>query len=181
MFTDFGKVNTMINEKVQESINDQINAEMYSAYLYLAMEAFFQSKNLDGFANWMRIQAKEEMTHAMKFYDYLIERGGTVTLEAINKPDAKWNSPLDAFEAAYKHEQYVTSRINDMVDLAITENDHATRNMLQWYVDEQVEEEASAESIVEKLKMVKDAPGGMYMIDKELGQRVFTEPADEGE
>ncbi len=181
MFTAFGKVNIMIKEKIQKSINDQINAEMYSAYLYLAMEAYFQSENLEGFANWMRAQAQEEMVHAMKFYDYVIERGGRVTLDAIEKPDAEWDSPLAAFEAAYKHEQYVTSRINDMVDLAITENDHATRNFLQWYVDEQVEEEASADAIVQKLKMVQGAPGGMFMMDSELGKRSLSPAGDEGE
>jgi ferritin len=171
----------MISKKMEEALNGQINAEMYSAYLYLSMESYFRSLNLNGFANWMRVQTQEEMMHAMKIYDFVNERGGRVTLKAIEGPPTKWESPLTVFEAVYAHEQKVTGLINELVDLAIKEKDHATNTFLQWFVNEQVEEESSAEKIVQQLKMMKDAPGGMFMLDRELGQRVFTPPAKEGE
>ena len=167
----------MLKKKIQKAINDQINAEMFSAYLYLSMEAYFQSISLKGFAAWMRVQVQEEMMHGMKFYDFINERGGKVTLEAIAKPETSWASPLAAFEAILKHEEHVTSLINDLVDLAISEKDHASNNFFQWFVAEQVEEEASANEIVEKLKLVKDNPSGLFMVDAELGKRVFTMPA----
>jgi ferritin len=129
----------------------------------------------------MRIQTQEEVTHAMKIYDFVNERGGRVTLSAIDGPPTEWNSPLAVFEAVYKHEQKVTGLINDLVDLAIKEKDHATNSFLQWFVNEQVEEESSADEIVQQLKMMEDAPGGMFMLDRELGQRVFTPPVTEGE
>jgi ferritin len=171
----------MITKKMQEALNGQINAELYSAYLYLSMEAYFKSENLPGFANWMRAQTQEELMHAMKIYDFLNERGGRVILKPIEEPQAQWDSPLAAFEAAYKHEQKVTGLINDLVNLAIEEKDHATNSFLQWFVNEQVEEEASADEVVQKLKRVEKAPGGMFMIDQELGQRVFTPPTTQGE
>jgi len=171
----------MIGDKVQAAFNDQINAEMYSAYLYLSMAAQFEAMSLDGFANWMRVQAQEEMAHAMKFYDYIAERGGRVTLQPIEGPPTEWDSPLAMFEAAYAHEQLVTGRINDLVDLAVAAKDRAAENFLQWFVDEQVEEEKSADDIVQKLKMVQDAPAALYMMDKEMGQRVFASPATQGE
>ena len=164
----------MLKKKMLKALNDQINAEMYSSYLYLSMEAYFQSVSLKGFAAWMRAQAQEEMMHAMKFYDYVNERGGKVTLEAIAKPETTWTSPLAVFEAVLKHEEHVTSLINDLVDLAIAEKDHATNNFLQWFVSEQVEEEASAGEVVEKLKLIKDNTSGLFMVDAELGKRVFT-------
>jgi ferritin len=164
----------MMKETMQKAVNNQINAEMYSSYLYLSMEAYFQSINLGGFAAWMRAQVQEELMHAMKFYNFVHERGGQVTLEAIAKPDATWTSPLVAFEAIFKHEQHVTSLINDLVDLAISEKDHATNIFLQWFVTEQVEEEASVGAVVEKLRMVQDNPSGLFMMDAELGKRVFT-------
>lgn len=164
----------MLKETIQKAINNQINAEMYSSYLYLSMEAYFQSINLDGFAAWMRAQVQEELMHAMKFYNFVHERSGQVTLEAIAKPDAAWTSPLAAFEAILKHEQHVTSLINDLVDLAISEKDHATNIFLQWFVTEQVEEEASVGAVVEKLRMIQDNPSGLFMMDAELGKRVFT-------
>jgi ferritin len=145
------------------------------------MESYFQSISLTGFAAWMRAQVQEEMMHAMKFYDFVNERGGKVTLEAIAKPESVWASPLDAFEAILKHEQHVTSLINDLVDLAIAEKDHATNNFLQWFVSEQVEEEASVGGIVEKLRLIKDNPSGLFMMDNELGKRVFVIPQDAGE
>ena len=162
---------------MQDALNAQVNAEMYSAYLYLSMESFFKSLNLNGFANWMRVQTQEEMMHAMKIYDFIYERGGRVLLKTVEGPQTKWDSPLAVFEAVLKHEQKVTSLINDLVDLAIEEKDHATNSFLQWFVNEQVEEEASADEKVRQLKMMENAPGGMFMLDRELGQRVFTPPA----
>ncbi len=171
----------MIGKKMQKALNDQVNAEMYSSYLYLSMNTWFQSQNLPGCANWMRVQAQEEMTHAMKIYDYIHERGGQVTLNAIDKPPAKWDSPVAVFEAVCKHEQKVTGLIDKLVDLAITEKDHASNSFLQWFVDEQVEEEASADEVLQKIKAVQKAPGGMFMMDRELGQRIFAPPAEKGE
>src|SRR4030042_2079474 len=159
----------MVTKKVEKSLNDQINAELYSAYMYLSMSAYFEAENLPGFAQWMKVQWQEEIKHAMKIYDYVIERGGRITLKAIDKPPSRWKSPLDAFQATYKHEQVVTGRINDLVNLAVAEKDHATNAFLQWFVTEQVEEEKSADEIVQKLKLISDAPGGLYMLDKELG------------
>jgi ferritin len=171
----------MISKKIQDALNEQINAELYSAYLYLSMEAYFQSQNLPGSANWMRVQTQEELTHAMKIYDFVNERGGRVILKSIAEPQTEWQAPLAAFEAAYKHEQKVTGLINNLVNLAIEEKDHATNSFLQWFVNEQVEEESSVDQVVQKLKMVDKAPGGKFMIDTELGQRVFTPPAAQGE
>ena len=167
----------MIKEKIQEALNKQLNAEYYSSYLYLSMAAYFESMNLKGFAHWMRVQTQEEMVHVMKFYDYLIERGGKVTLSPIEGPPTKWSSPLTAFEHAYQHEQKVTGLINDLVDLAMSEQDHATNNFLQWFVSEQVEEEASTDEVVQKLKLIGKDSGGLFMLDRELAQRVFTPPA----
>lgn len=166
----------MLNEKMLKALNGQINAEMYSSYLYLSMEAYFQSISLGGFANWMRSQVQEEMFHGMKFYDFVCERGGRVTLDTIKKPDSEWKSPLAAFKQILKHEQLVTSLINDLVELAMAEKDHATLNFLQWFVAEQVEEEASVGEIVDKLKLIKEDTSGLFMLDAELGKRVFTIP-----
>lgn len=167
----------MIDEKMQDALNRQLNAELYSAYLYLSMSAYFLSVNLGGFANWMRVQAQEELTHAMKFYDYVNERGGRVVLQAVDEPPSEWNSPLVVFEHVYQHEQKVTGMINKLVDLAVEARDHATNNFLQWFVSEQVEEEASAEEVVQRLKLVGDDPSGLFMIDRELAQRTFVAPA----
>ena len=166
----------MIKEKIQDALNEQINAELYSSYLYLSMSAYFESINLKGCANWMRVQTQEELVHAMKFYDYLIERGGKVVLSSIESPPTEWPSPLAIFEQAYQHEQKVTGLINGLVDLAIAEKDHATNNFLQWFVSEQVEEEASADEVVQKIKLMGDAHGVIFMLDRELAQRVFTPP-----
>lgn len=170
----------MINKKMQDALNEQINAELYSAYLYLSMVAYFESINLPGFATWMRVQTQEELAHAMKIYDYVNERGGRITLKSIAEPQAEWKSPLAAFEAAYGHEQKVTGLINGLVNLANEEKDIAANTFLQWFVDEQVEEEESAETVVNKLKLAADASDGMNMLDNEMGQRVFTPPANEG-
>lgn len=161
----------MIVKKMENALNEQINAEMYSAYLYLAMAAHFESENLSGFAKWMRVQTQEEETHAKKLFEYVIERGGKVTLKAIDAPPAQWKSPLAAFEAAYKHEQFITGCISKLTELAAEQKDHASVVFLQWYVKEQVEEEASVERIVRTLKATNEAPGALYMIDRELGQR----------
>ena len=166
----------MINSKIQDSFNKQINSETYSAYLYLSMAAYFSSINLPGFANWMRCQAQEELIHAVKFFDFINERGGEVTLTAIDGPPTRWDSPLHAFEEAYKHEQKVTALINGLVDLAISERDHASSTFLQWFVNEQVEEEASTYDVVQRLKLAGDQGGGMFMIDRELAARTFVYP-----
>jgi len=170
----------MISKKMQKAINRQLNRELYSAYLYLSMSAYFDSINLKGFANWMRIQAQEEVMHAMKFYNYLFERGGRAIMQDIEAPPSEWKSPLAVFQHTYEHEQVVTGLINDLVNLAATEKDHATYNFLQWYVAEQVEEESSADEVVQKLKLVVD-DSGLFLLDQELGQRVFTPPAATGQ
>lgn len=167
----------MLSKKMQEALNRQMNAELYSSYLYLSMSAYFESTGLGGFANWMRAQAQEELMHAMKFYDYVNERGGRVIVGAIEAPPSEWDGPLAVFEATYEHEQKVTSLINDLVNLAIEEKDHATNGFLQWFVTEQVEEEASHREIVNKLKLMGDARGGLFVLDRELGMRVFTMPS----
>ncbi len=161
----------MLSKKIENAINKQINAELWSAYLYLSMSAHFESINLGGFANWMRVQAQEELGHAMKFYHHVIERRGRVTVAAIAVPSISWKSPLNAFEDAFKHEQKVTGMINDLANMAVGEKDHATANMLQWFIDEQVEEESSTDAIVQKLKMIGTNTGGLYMLDRELAQR----------
>ncbi len=171
----------MLSKKIEESLNKQCNAELYSAYLYLSMSAYFQSINLAGFANWMRVQAQEEQMHGMKFYDFVVERGGRVLLKAIEAPPTEWKSPTEVFENVYKHEQKVTGLINDLVNLAISEKDHATNNFLQWFVKEQVEEEASADEVLQKARLVADHPNGIFMLDRELGSRVFTPPAAKAE
>ena len=169
----------MIKKVIEDAINDQINAELYSGYLYLSMSAYFEDMNLPGMANWMRVQEGEERFHAMKFYNYLVERGGRVMLKSIDGPETDWESPVEVFKASYEHEQKVTGMINDLMDLAIKERDHATTSMLNWFVDEQVEEEASASEIYEKLIMIGDNRSALFMLDKELGTRVLAEPSSE--
>jgi ferritin len=171
----------MINKKMEQALNVQLNAEYYSSYLYLSMAAYFESIDLQGFANWMRVQVQEEMFHAMKFYDYLVERGGRVALQAIEAPPTEWKSPIDAFEATLTHEQKVTGLINDLVYLARDERDNASEIFLQWFVSEQVEEEDSVNTILGQLRLIKDNPQGLFMLNKDLGQRVFTPPAAEGD
>ena len=167
----------MLSKKMNDAINAQINAEYYSSYLYLSMAAWAEEQNLPGFGNWFRIQVQEEMFHAMKMFDYVIERGGRVTLTAIDGPATEWDSPTAVFEATLKHEQHVTSLINKLVDLALAESDHASNTFLQWFVTEQIEEEASADAVLRTLKRMGDAQGGLFMLDRELSQRVFTPPA----
>jgi ferritin len=161
----------MLTEKVQKALNGQLNAELYSSYLYLSMNAYFKSVNLDGFANWMHYQAQEELEHSMKFYDFIIQRGGKVQLQQIEAPPSEWGSPLAVFEATLEHEQKVTGLINDLVDVAHEERDHATNIFLQWFVSEQVEEEENVGGVLEQLKLMGDAKGGLFMIDRELAKR----------
>jgi ferritin len=167
----------MLHPKMQDAINKQINAEYFSAFLYLAMAARFNGLGLAGGANWMNVQFQEELAHAKKFFDYVGERGGTAKLETIAGPPTEWQDALAMFEHAYAHEQKVTGLINGLADLALELKDHATHNFLQWFIAEQVEEEASADAMVQKLKLTKDAPGGIFQLDAEMAARVFTPPA----
>ena len=167
----------MISKTMESALNGQINAETYSAYLYWSMSAALERMDLPGFANWMRVQAQEEMTHAVKFYNHIIERNGTVRLTEIAAPPVQFKDTDEIFKATLEHEQLVTSLIHGLVDLAIKEKDHAANMFLQWFVNEQVEEEANAEKIIGQLKMCKGSSGALYMLDKELGARVFTPPA----
>ena len=161
----------MISKKMQKAINDQINAELHSAYLYFSMVSYFKSLNLDGFAQWMTVQTQEEIFHATKFFTFVLDRGGRALLAPIEAVATEWESPLAAFEAAYKHELYITKRINDLVKLARQESDTAAEVLLQWYVTEQVEEEANVSEILEKLRMVGDKSGSALYLDKEYGKR----------
>lgn len=156
---------------MQEALNQQINAELYSAYLYLAMAAYFQSFKLSGFANWMQVQTKEETAHAIKIYDFIHAQGGRVVLKSIAQPPDQWQSPLHAFEAAQKHEQKVTAMINDLVKLASQQKEQTTSTFLQWFVDEQVEEEDSVSQVVQTLRAAEKTPDGLKLIDRELGKR----------
>jgi ferritin len=165
----------MINERMQKEINEQINAEFWSAYLYLSMSAWFTQKNLPGFANWMYVQYQEEISHGMKMFRYIHERGGEVTLKPIAKVETKWKSPADAFKATLEHERKVTALINGLMDTAHEIKDYATINFLNWYIDEQVEEEANAEEILHKLQVVEKDPAALYALDKEYESRVFVD------
>jgi len=168
-----------MNEKIQNAINKQINAEIYSAYLYLAMAAYFDSKGLAGFANWMKTQYQEEMAHAMKFYDYVYERGGKVMLEAIEGPKTDFESTLNVFEETLEHEKHVTSLINGLYELASEEKDYACESFLKWFIDEQVEEESSAQEIIDKIKLAGESGPGLFMLDKEMGARVYAAPGED--
>jgi ferritin len=167
----------MLSQSMEQALNKQLNAELYSAYLYLSMAAYYYSLNLTGFANWMTVQNQEETLHAMKFYNYINERGGRINLDKIDGPPTNWNSPLEVFEETLKHEEKVTGLINNLVDLAIAERDHAANAFLQWFVTEQVEEEASANEVIQNLKLAGNDPHSLFMLDRELGTRVFTPPA----
>lgn len=161
----------MIGKKMEAALNEQVNAELYSSYLYLSMAAYFESTNWPGMATWMRLQAEEEKMHGLKFFDYIVDRGGRVKLTTIAAPETEWASPLATFQAAYAHEQKVTSLINDLVKLSREEGDTASDIFLQWFVTEQVEEEKNADDIVQKLTLIKEAPQALFMLDKELGAR----------
>lgn len=166
----------MINPKIQEEFNKQINAELYSAYLYLSMSAYLSSTNLSGFANWMKIQYQEETAHAMFFYDYVIERGGEVVLNTIEKPKTKWKNILEVIEETYNHEQHITSLINNLMTVAHEEKDYASISFLQWFVDEQVEEEANVDQIRQQLILTEGKGSGLFMLDREAKARVFNAP-----
>jgi Ferritin-like protein len=161
--------------KMMDAFNEQIKNEFYSAYMYLAMSAYFADMGLPGFASWMRVQAQEEVTHATKMYDYVLSRGGQVVLKAIDAPPASWKSPLDVLEAGLAHEKFVTKCLNEMTDLAIKEKDHAAQIFLTWYITEQVEEEQSFGDIVSALKLISGDGRGLLMLDRELAARTFVD------
>ncbi len=167
----------MLSEKMQSAINAQINAELWSAYLYLSMSMDAANKGMKGIANWFAIQFKEEQDHAQIFINYINSQGGRVLLAPIAAVDTEWESPLAMFEQTLTHEQKVTSLINDLYNLAVEEKDHATKNMLDWFIDEQVEEEESARDIIDQMRMVEGNKFGLYMIDKEMATRTYTTPS----
>lgn len=163
----------MISKKMLNELNKQINKEMYSAYLYMSMSAHSEQRGLKGFANWFMVQYKEEMEHAMKIYNYINDQGGQVKLMGIEEPPAVFESPLDMFEKTLKHEKFITKSINDLVDVAIKEKDHATKIFLQWFVTEQIEEESNDNDILSQLNLIGESGNGLRMLDKELSTRVF--------
>lgn len=156
---------------MEASLNDQISKEFYAFYLYLAMSAWCAERNFDGFARWMRLQADEERNHAMRIYDFVLDRGGKVTLGPVEQPPVTWKSPLEVFEAARKHEQVVSGSINALYSQALTERDYPSQVMLQWFISEQVEEEKTSAAIVERLRLVGDNSSGLLILDGQLGQR----------
>ena len=166
----------MLNKKIEDLIVEQMNFEIHSAYIYLAMGAYCDSIDMPGFANWFKVQWEEEIFHATRMYEYIVERGGRPMMEAIPAPPKEWNSLLDSFEKALLHEQEVTSRINNIMTEAVNLSDHATRSFFNWYIDEQVEEESNVDTIIKQLKMVKDSGHGLFMMDKDMGSRVFVKP-----
>lgn len=166
----------MISKKLEDAINSQINAEFHSAYLYLSMAAYFEGENLPGFANWMRVQFEEEQFHAFKMFNYLAERGGRPILTKIEGPQTDWDGLIDVFESTFEHEKLVTSLINNLADVAQDEKDRAALAFLQWYIEEQVEEEANVESILNQLKFIGGEGHGVLMIDRELATRTFVPP-----
>lgn len=166
----------MINEKMEKAFLEQINAELFSEYLYLSMKAYFANLNLAGFVNWMDVQVQEERAHAMGMFDYLLERGGKVVLEKIEKPESNWNSPLEVFKAVLKHEEYITSRINALMDVAEETKDRAALAFLNWYLKEQVEEEANVSGVLAQLEMIGEDKNGLLALDKELAARTFVAP-----
>jgi ferritin len=169
----------MLSKKLLDALNKQINDEYYSSYIYQAMVAYFEDKNLDGCAHWMKMQAEEEHLHALKIFDYVVERGGRVELFAIAEPPKEWDSPRAAFESALEHEKYMTDLISKLADLAIDERDHATNNLMQWYVSEQVEEESNVDDILKKLDMMGDTGTGLFLMDRELMSRPAPTPINQ--
>ena len=161
----------MLSKAMQKALNEQVRDELYSAYMYLSMAAYFETHSLPGFAAWMRAQSQEEVVHAMKFFDFVNERGGRVELHEIEKPPVEFESPRAVFEATYEHEQTVTSLIHDLYALALEEKDYAAQVMLHWFIEEQVEEEASVSQILDTLKRIGDKDQGLVMLDRELGRR----------
>ena len=165
----------MLNQKMEKAIVDQINEEFYSAYLYLSMSAYFHGKGLQGFGHWMYVQYQEELTHAQKFFKYVYERDGKITLSGINTPASEWKSVLEVFETTLKHEQHITSCIYRLVDVALEVRDHGSHSFLQWYVNEQVEEEANLRNLIDQLKLMEASKEGLYHLDKQLATRVFVD------
>lgn len=161
----------MSNAKMFKALNEQVKFEYYSSYMYLSMSAFFADNGLSGCSHWMRMQADEELLHANKFFDYILSRGGKVTLQSIEMPPNNWKNALDVFQAGLKHEQFVTSRINSLVELALASKDYATHTFLQWFVTEQVEEEENFTGIISQLKLIKGEGQGLLLIDRDLGSR----------
>ncbi len=168
----------MISKKTQKALNEQVNKEMYSAYLYMAMSAYSDSIGLKGFANWFMVQYHEEMLHAMKIYEYVTRQGGEVKLAEIKEPPARFGTPLEMLKKTLEHEKFITKSINTLVDLAMGEKDHASQIFLQWYVTEQIEEEENDNDIISKLEMVGASKDGLFMLDKELAARLTTVPTD---
>ena len=162
----------MLSPKMQKALNNQLNAELFSSYLYLSMAGHFEATSLPGMATWMKFQAQEELGHALKFYSFIGERNGNLLLTQIEGPQSEWSAPLEAFEDAYEHEQKVTNLINELANLAREEKDHATETFLQWFITEQVEEESTVSTIVDQLKLVGDNGVALFMVDGQLGQRV---------
>ena len=167
----------MLNPKVQDAINEQINAELYSAYLYLSMAQYFEAEGLAGFANWFKIQFQEEQAHATIFMNYVNQRGGRVMLKAIDAVPTTWDSPMEVFRATLEHEQKVTALINSLYTLAMQEEDYATRNRLNWFVGEQVEEEDNCRALIDKLRLIGDNGMGLYMLNTELAARTYAAPS----
>lgn len=167
----------MLSENLLKNLNEQINFEFYSSYLYLSMSAYAESIDLSGFANFFRVQAQEELAHAMKLYDYLFQKNGNVTLDTIKKPEMTFEGIIDVFEKGYKHEQLVTSRIYKIADIASEEKEHATMSFLNWFIDEQVEEENNFYTLLKRVKRSEGNPAAIYMMDDELATRVFTPAA----
>ena len=165
----------MLHEKMQKELNEQINAEFWSAYLYLSMSAWFTEKNLPGFANWMYVQFQEEQSHAMKMFRYVQDRGGVVTLKPIAEVPVSWESPSAAFKDTLEHEQVVTSLINKLMDTAVEIKDYASQSFLKWYIDEQVEEEANADNILQILLSLETHSGALRIYDKEFETRAFVD------
>ena len=164
----------MLSEKLLKALNEQINFEFYSSYTYLSMAGYCESIDLSGFANFFRVQAKEELDHAMKLYDYVYQKNGSVILEKIDKPEENFNGIIDVFEKGYNHEQLVTKKIYELTDIAYEEREHSTISLLKWFIDEQVEEENSFNSLVKRVRRIEDNPAGLYLLDDELATRVYT-------
>lgn len=165
-----------MNKAIEKALNAQINFELYSSYIYMSMTGYLKSLNLNGFAHWMEIQTREELAHALKLFNYLIERGGKSVFESLDKPRESWDSPAEVFKHAYEHEQIVTGKISELIDLSIKEKDHMTNVHMQWYMNEQVEEEANVFGIYQQITFANNSPQALLMFDRELAQRVFVDP-----
>lgn len=166
----------MIKKEVLNALNEQINAESYSAYMYLSMAAYFEEIGLSGFANWMKVQYQEEAAHALKFFNYVTERNGKVVLKAIEQVPVDFDGIVDVYEKTLAHEINVTNLINNLMNVAVAANDHATQSFLKWFIDEQVEEEANVEKVLANLRLINGQGNGIFMMDREMSQRVFVDP-----